>query len=284
MPIQYARTFKGEIADSTAKQSSTGLPPAQVAPMQYKTILNGLYTDISTLLSVSIQIYITSSAKVNFTPVPTPIVIAAPVVLAPLIPLAQISGVTVDTKAKAQTSALSPSQALQVAPIVYAEFCNAVFTDLNNILSTAVSTSLNTALVIAPAGEQAPPVTATLAPVPALLSKPFIPAALKALLMQNGFNEANAKTLGQTMAIQSQAKTKSLPPSATNVGAIIWETILDLLEKEIVKVVSLSVMNYIIQSGPSWSIPAGVPGAPLIPPAMVPTMSGPMPAANLCIP
>ena len=55
MPIQYARTFKGEIADSTAKQSSTGLPPAQVAPMQYKTILNGLYTDISTLLSVSIQ-------------------------------------------------------------------------------------------------------------------------------------------------------------------------------------------------------------------------------------
>lgn len=276
--IAYVRSVSGKQVDDASKAAIIALPPLQAASIKYKTILNMWYGDIATQLATGIQAHITSSAKAEFKTAPAPIIIPVPLILAPLLAKPSITSKTVDSEAKGQTATLQGATLASAGDIIYPILFKYIFADFVDVFSVAISTALNSALVIAPAGSAAPPCATTFAPAPALLIKPFVPAALASLLQINGFNPAMAQTLGTDMSSTTKAQTATADQNLA--GGIIWDLILTKLSTHMIDVLTKSIKQYITTSGPSWAVPAGIPGAPVTPAG--PTPSALMPYPNSC--
>lgn len=277
--IAYVRSVSGKQVDDASKAAVIALPPLQAASVKYQTILTMWYNDLVTQLSTGIQAHITSSAKVEFKAAPSPITIAAPLILVPLSAKPSTTSSSVDSEAKGITSALQGASLASAGDTIYPILFKYIFVDFVDVFSVAIANALNTAVVIAPAGSAAPPCAATFAPAPALLQKPFVPVSLASLLQANGFNPAQAQTIGADMSSQTKAQTATM--DQTLAGGVIWDLILTKLSTHMIEVLTKSIKQYITMSGPSWAVPAGIPGAPVTPAG--PTPSGLMPYPNSCM-
>ena len=276
--IVYVRSVSGKQVDDASKAAIMALPPLQAASAKYQVILNMWYSDIATQLATGLQLHITSSAKAEFKPAPFPITILAPVVLATLLAKPSVTSKSIDTEAKGQTSALQGSALAGAGDMFYPIMLKYIFQDFVDIFSVAISTSLNSALVMASAGSAAPPCVATFAPVPALLIKPFDPASLASLLQVNGFSPAQAQTIGKELSSTTKAQAATVDQQLA--GGIIWDVVLTKLSTHMIDVLTKSIKQYIVMSGPSWAVPPGIPGAPVTPAG--PTPSALMPYPNSC--
>jgi hypothetical protein len=269
MPLVYKPVVTGKVIDTAIKaQCSTisGQAATQIGPKMWTAALQELYKDFDTVLSLSLQTYLSMTSVIFPPAIPTTIKAILPMLN--MTSMASASASSLDAAIKSQTASMTGSGAMAAGVIVQQELCSQIGKDLLKVLPDAIVNACADKIAVVPPGFTSPPMVASLAPGKPIY-KGLIPATLKGLLTP--YLGIAIKTLGTKVDADVKAQTSQLSGSAASVaGELTWNAVLTNLTTAINTELSTKLPLFMAQSIGAWMTPLG-PGTPLIPPAMAPT-------------
>ena len=266
MPLTWTPSLKGVAVDSACK-GAAALPPPAGGAFVCLQLLNLLYADIASTLAATLTAWLATATVSWIPPTPSPLT-PPPIVLAPLPGLAAASAPKMDARIKSLCAGVLPPLAGAKA---WQGRLEIVFADVATILPAAVATSLNAAVVMIPPGTIAPAcVAGTTATAPALLMTPYAPTVFASALAGAGVSVAGAAA--NSVAVDALAKA-ACAGKGVGAGPFLWQAFLDWLAPFISAAVTAAGIAAVTTPNLNWAVPPGIPGLPLIPPTMVPTLT-----------
>jgi len=261
MPLSYNATVTGSVIDSAIKaktSSMTGEASKESGKILWETVLELLYTDFKTTLAQSIMLYL-QSAQVIFLPsIPVPMMAIMPIINLQHKPSATLLYNTIIN----QTSILRKNAIQSAGAIIWTEFCKQVGQDILNNFPEPICRACDSAVTLVPMGFMAPPMISSFSPAPPIYTG-LQSSILKGLM--TGFFGTLIASLGPSIDSAIKAKTSLIQnKNISQAGAIVWNTILEILIPAITLQLGTAIQLFLTQSVGIWQT-TPVPGLPWIP-------------------
>lgn len=268
----YTPSFNGAQINSAIQAACKGKEKAlpTLGVQTWKTILNILYTDFNSILKASVFAYISQATCLFPVAPPSPLVIPPPD-FSLFNGLIASTAATINTQIQTQAKALQPSKNYDaMGKLVWEIFLTFLFTDMITVIPIGIANACNMGVVIVNPGALAAPTIGTIAPVPATLVIPYVPATLMGL-MQSTFNAATAKQMASSIYNQIKTSMQALPLQA--MGPQMWNIFCTEFTMFMMTKFHIHIQQYLV-STQNFSVTIGTPGIiPGVPPTVGPTAS-----------
>jgi len=243
----------------------------------YEEMLKLFYVDLDTTLTTSIETFLLG-AEVTFLPMPPVKITRSPVITPSILTKPLSSAKTIDSNIKSQTAKSPPSPSM--GKVVWIEVLTQIGLDIIEIYPKAVNDSLMSGSVTVPAMAASPPVVGIFAPVPGILMVPYVAAQLKTMI-SSVLSKGKLKPLANSMDSAVKTIGQQCGENYASMGTKIWDKFLEILCPYLDTQIEKQIKLFVTIPGLNFFIPPALPGLPLIPPAMVPTIGGTVPGKTL---